>query len=147
MEMVLLGLRILAAVVLYAFLAAILGMLRRDLRSTDETKDVAQRSARLVVVETEGGVFGAGTTFVLELVTSVGRGPGNTISVPDSFASTRHALIAWRGSQWWVEDQGSRNGTLLNGVAVGRPTVIAAGDIVAVGRTAFRLERDDGPGT
>ena len=146
MEILLLGLRIAAAAALYAFLAAVFGMLRRDLQSPQETGDADQRPARLVVVDTEDRVFEAGTSFVLQPVTSIGRGPDNTIPVPDSFASTRHALIARRGSQWWIEDQGSRNGTLLNGVPVGRPTVIAAGDIVSVGRTGFRLERADGPG-
>jgi pSer/pThr/pTyr-binding forkhead associated (FHA) protein len=144
MDLLLLGLRLLAAAILYAFLAALLVMLWRDLQGAADRREATHPSARLIVLETTERVLEAGTAFVLQRVTSVGRGPGNTISIPDSFVSGHHALLSWRGSQWWLEDQGSRNGTLLNGVPVGRPTVITAGDIVGVGRTEFKLEMDDG---
>jgi hypothetical protein len=147
MEELLLGLRILAAAILYSFLGALLLMLRRDLRSDSGRSEAAKPSAKLIVIDSEERVLETGTTFPLAAVTSIGRGPGNTISIADSYASTHHALISWRGSQWWLEDQGSRNGTMLNGEPIVAPTVVASGDIVGVGRTAFRLEGGDGPGS
>jgi pSer/pThr/pTyr-binding forkhead associated (FHA) protein len=146
MEFVLLGLRILAAILLYAFLGLLLSTLWRDLRITPTRSEMTKMTARLVVVETAESVLETGTAFVVQPVTSIGRGPGNTISVPDSYASVRHALLTWRGSQWWLEDQGSRNGTLLNGLPVTGSTVVTTGDIVRVGRCDFRLECDDGLG-
>jgi predicted component of type VI protein secretion system len=146
MEILLLGLRLAAAAALYAFLGAVLLALRRDLVSTQQPAGSVRTSARLVVLDAEEPVLEAGTTFALHPVTSIGRGADNTITIADSFASTRHALVSWRGNQWWVEDLGSRNGTQLNGVAVHQPTVVASGDTVAVGRTIFRMELYDGPG-
>jgi hypothetical protein len=145
MEGLLLGLRVAAAAALYGFLVALLLMLRRDLGAEEDRPEGSQPAARMVVLETEDRVLEAGTVFVLQPLTSIGRGRDNTISIPDSFASTHHALVSWRGSQWWLEDQGSRNGTLINGLAVDRPVVVTTGDVISIGRTAFRLEREDGP--
>ena len=145
MDVLLLALRILSAVVLYAFLGALLVVLWRDLQQTADRSEATHPSARLVVVETPERFVEAGTAFALQPVASIGREPSNTIAIPDSYASAHHALLTWRDGQWWLEDQGSRNGTLLNGVPVTGPTVVTTGDILGIGRTEFRLERGDGP--
>jgi pSer/pThr/pTyr-binding forkhead associated (FHA) protein len=49
-------------------------------------------------------------------------------------------LLTLREGQWWLEDQGSRNGTLLNGTRIAGPTVVSAGDVIGVGRTQLKLE-------
>jgi hypothetical protein len=144
MDVLLLALRILAAVALYAFLGALLVALWRDLRRSGDRGEATHSSARLVVVNTPERAIETGTVFVLQPVTSLGREPSNTIAIPDSYASAHHALLTWTGGQWWLEDQGSRNGTFLNGVPVSSPTVVTTGDIVGVGRIEFRLERTDG---
>ena len=64
--------------------------------------------------------------------TNIGRA-SNTIVVTDDFASSRHARISRKGSQWWLEDLESSNGTLLNGVEIDRPSVITNGDVISIG--------------
>jgi hypothetical protein len=145
MAYLLLGLRLLAAAVLYAFLIAVFGMLRRDLRAASTPGTAPQRSARLVAVDSQDPAIEIGTVFPLRPVTSIGRGPTNTISIHDDYASTRHALVSLRRGQWWLEDLASRNGTYLNGTAVAKPIVLAGGDVIAIGRTELRLECEDGP--
>ena len=81
-----------------------------------------------------------GTTFPLQPITSIGRSPANTILIPDTYASAQHTLLTWREGQWWLEDRGSRNGTVLNDVRINGPTVVSAGDIIGVGRTQLKLE-------
>jgi pSer/pThr/pTyr-binding forkhead associated (FHA) protein len=39
-----------------------------------------------------------------------------------------------------LEDQASRNGTLLNGTRLTGPTVVSAGDVIGVGLTQLKLE-------
>jgi pSer/pThr/pTyr-binding forkhead associated (FHA) protein len=73
-------------------------------------------------------------------VTSIGRSPGNTIVIPDTYASSQHALLTWREGQWWLADQNSRNGTTLNGAAIQNPTIVSSGDVIGVGRMQLRLE-------
>jgi hypothetical protein len=144
MDILLLVLRLLLVVLLYAFLAAVLLMLWRDLRQATVGSARARSHGRLVVLHTTDEALAVGTAFPLQAVTSIGRSPANTISIPDSYASGQHALLTWREGQWWLEDQHSRNGTLLNGVRISDPTVVSAGDVVSVGHMQFKLELDGG---
>jgi pSer/pThr/pTyr-binding forkhead associated (FHA) protein len=82
-------------------------------------------------------------SFPLQPVTSIGRSPANTIVIPDTYASSQHALLTWREGRWWLRDRDSRNGTLLNAKPVEEPTVVATGDVIGVGQTKIRLEIDD----
>jgi len=142
MDVLLLALRILLVVLLYAFLAAMLLMLWRDLRRATTGHETTRPGGRLVVLDTAEERLAVGTTFPLQPVTSVGRLPSNTILLPDTYASGQHSLLTWREGQWWLEDLDSHNGTLLNGVRINGPTVISAGDVIGVGRTQLKLELD-----
>jgi hypothetical protein len=142
MDILLLGLRILLTVLLYAFLAAVFVMLWRDLRQATTAREVARPSGHLVVLQTEEDALVVGTAFPLQPVTSIGRAPTNTVAIPEPYASAQHTLLTLREGQWWLEDQGSRNGTLLNGTRVTGPTVVSAGDVIGVGRTQLKLELD-----
>ena len=72
--------------------------------------------------------------------TTLGRAESNTIVVADPYASAEHAVVAWRGGQWWLEDRDSRNGTLLNNLAIDEPLVIGQGDVIGIGHLQFRFE-------
>jgi hypothetical protein len=139
MDVLLLVLRALLAMALYAFLAVVFLMLWRDLRQTDA--DQSPRPAgKLVVIQTDTESLAKGHPFLLQPVTSIGRSPGNTICIPDTYTSAQHALLAWREGQWWLEDRESRNGTMLNGVPIDSPTIASAGDVIDIGRTQLKLE-------
>ncbi len=140
MDVLLLLLRILLVVLLYAFLAVVLLALWRDLRQAATGVERIRKEGRLVVLHTADEALAVGTAFSLQPVTSIGRSPGNTISISDTYASAQHVLLSWREGQWWLEDRKSRNGTLLNGARIDGPTVVSAGDVIGVGRTEFKLE-------
>jgi pSer/pThr/pTyr-binding forkhead associated (FHA) protein len=141
MEILLLALRILLALLLYAFLAAVVIMLWRDLRQQEGRADALKPKGRAVVVESSDELLlPVGTVLALQPVTSIGRAAGNTICVPDAYASAHHALLTWREGQWHLEDRASRNGTLLNESRIGHATVVREGDIVGIGQTKLRLE-------
>ncbi|WP_428262169.1 sigma 54-interacting transcriptional regulator [Haliangium sp.] len=74
-----------------------------------------------------------------------GDGPGAelTVKVPDLWMSSRHARIDFTFGRWVLEDQGSKNGTVVNGVTT-RRAVLADGDLVELGRTLFMF-RDGVP--
>ena len=140
MDLVLLALRVLMVALLYAFLGAMLVMLWRDLRQATGTRGIARPRAELVTVETGSEELALGERFLMQLVTSIGRSPTNLVSVSDPYSSAQHALLAWRQGQWWLQDQGSHNGTLLNGTRIEGPTVVSSGDIIGVGNTRLKLE-------
>lgn len=142
-EVVLLILRIVTGIVLVGFLGAVLAILWRDFQAavTEVTGGRLHRG-RLVVVSSSDNVLEPGSSFALLPVTSVGRGPTNSVVVRDSFASQEHALIIWRSGQWWLEDRNSSNGTLLNGEVVREPVVVSSGDVIGIGQAQLRLELD-----
>ncbi len=140
-EVILFALRVLSGALLILFMVALFVLLWRDYRGmTLEVESRRRQRGRLVVVKAEGIGIKTGTTYPLLPLTSVGRAPTNTISLNDTFASNEHALFTLRGGQWWIEDRGSSNGTLLNGYPVEEPTVISAGDVIGVGRVEMKLE-------
>jgi pSer/pThr/pTyr-binding forkhead associated (FHA) protein len=65
----------------------------------------------------------------------IGRSPRAAINLSDPTVSRVHARIERRGVDVFVEDLGSRNGTLLNGTSLVRETLIHPGDRVRIGST------------
>lgn len=57
-----------------------------------------------------------------------------TVTVDDGWLSKRHARIERDGGAFTIHDEGSRNGTFVNGVRIER-TRLEDGDLVEVGRT------------
>lgn len=66
---------------------------------------------------------------------TIGRAPERTIRVDDNRVSRRHASVAPSASGYTLIDEGSSNGTRLNGRAIeaNRPTDLADGDRIGIG--------------
>jgi len=136
----LLGLRLLSAVLLLFFLAGVAWLVYQDLRFSAMASVREQRShGHLLVIASEEGGPTIDTRFPLLPVTSIGRAQGNTIVLNDGYASSDHALITLRGTQWWLADLSSRNGTLLNDLPLTETVVVSAGDVIAVGGTQLKI--------
>ncbi len=74
----------------------------------------------------------------------VGRDPGCDIVVTDGSVSRRHARLELRGSEWWVIDQGSANGTYLNSVRVAEQA-LKSGQELRFGALAFQVDIAEDP--
>lgn len=139
----LLILRLLFLVLLYLFLMQVVIAITRDLRktTTGNTSSKAATSAlgQLVVVDSGPSAIQPGTRFNLEQQTYIGRGPTNTIQIPDSFVSSEHTHIWYERGQWFVQDAGSKNGTFVNNQPAYNPVPAKPGDIVRVGFLQFKL--------
>jgi hypothetical protein len=73
----------------------------------------------------------------------IGRDAANAIPLPqDNNASRKHATIQITGGQCVVMDNGSSNGTFVNGVRIANqmPQPLRPGDELTVGNTRFRFE-------
>jgi hypothetical protein len=145
LESAVLALRFVAVLLLYAFVGGALLLIWRDWRASagqiERTRRAAARPlGRLVVVQGGGADLTPGQSFALNVLTGLGRAPSNTVIVEDPFASTEHALLYRRDGRWWLEDLGSRNGTLLNGERLRAPAIVATGDEVGIGGVRLRIE-------
>lgn len=69
----------------------------------------------------------------------IGRADDSTLVLDDDYASTRHARISLRGSDWYVEDLGSTNGTYLDRAKVTAPLRVPLGVPIRIGKTVIEL--------
>lgn len=71
----------------------------------------------------------------------LGRGANADVFVEDVYVSDEHAEVLADDGSWSIRDLGSTNGTFLNGAKVTRPTPLAVGDQVRVGKTRLEVRR------
>ena len=69
----------------------------------------------------------------------IGRAEGCDPLLEDPAVSREHARLSFRDGRWILQDLGSRNGTRVNGVRVGRCEV-RPGDVVELGNTQLTVD-------
>ena len=69
----------------------------------------------------------------------VGRSSRSDLPVNDPFLSRQHARLFKLGEEWYVEDLGSRNTTLLNGLPVTGSLRLSQGDVLRLSETEIRV--------
>lgn len=85
---------------------------------------------------------GAGQRFRLDPPARViGRAAPADIVIDDPAISRRHCRLAPAGGAMLIEDLGSTNGTLVDGVRLGPPAILAHGALLALGPVRLRYER------
>lgn len=90
------------------------------------------------LVVTEGALKGTRITLGSQPVL-IGRADDSTLVLTDDYASTRHARLSPRGSEWYVEDLGSTNGTYLDRAKVTTAVRVPMGTPVRIGKTVIEL--------
>jgi pSer/pThr/pTyr-binding forkhead associated (FHA) protein len=68
----------------------------------------------------------------------VGRSPDNDLILRDPATSGHHARLERRGSQFFIVDLGSTNGTLVNGEPV-QEKELKGGDRITIGQNAVKF--------
>jgi hypothetical protein len=133
--LVLLVIRVVLGLILYAFLGMILLFLWKEIQS-HRASEIHYPPAFLVSAD------GSSVEVSHSLIANnrIGRAADNTLVLQDETASAHHARLSFHEGQWWLEDLGSRNGTAVNGIALEGPLVLTYGDQIAFGRVEFRME-------
>lgn len=81
-----------------------------------------------------------GSTLSLEDEVLVGRSAECDVTLADDpFVSTKHARFFRSGDNWFVEDLGSTNGTLVNAVRIGAAQMLRVDDRVQTGSAVFEV--------
>jgi pSer/pThr/pTyr-binding forkhead associated (FHA) protein len=127
--------RVLLALILYAFLGFVLIALWRDNRAADEV-DVQIPNACLTPLE------GLPDMEVIRLqhINLIGRAADNTIILQEDTVSAHHARLSYQGQQWWLDDLGSKNGTFVNELRMVEPLIITYGDVLSFGKVVLRVD-------
>jgi serine phosphatase RsbU (regulator of sigma subunit) len=77
---------------------------------------------------------------------TIGRSRDSDIFLPDQWLSRQHAEIRQKPDGYYVNDLGSKNGTLLNGGRVTEEQRLRAGDIITLGEHVLTFSLAGEPG-
>lgn len=72
-----------------------------------------------------------------------GRHSNADVVLVDNQISRRHARVWWGEGATWIEDLGSRNGTLLNGAELRAPARLSEGSIISLGESKILVSEVD----
>jgi pSer/pThr/pTyr-binding forkhead associated (FHA) protein len=131
------ALRLLLTVSLYAFLVWAFINLWRDIK-LQSTLLAARRTPPIGLTLSKNGQVFQTQRFIQAEVT-IGRDAACECPVDDEAISARHARLSYHHNQWWLEDMGSTNGTLINHEKLTIPTVVVSGDEFYCGKTVFTI--------
>ena len=138
---IILTLRVLASLSLYAFLGLIIFILWKDLINAEKTiagnlqtpitiRDISQDEVRNF---RDNEIF-------------VGRDEIAQIRFQhDEAVSNMHARLFYKENNWWVEDLLSTNGTFLNQNPINTPAIIISGDQITCGKTTIEITMENNP--
>ena len=108
-------------------------------KATPKTRKTAPKNQAITtLLVTEGPLTGSSLQLTDRPVI-VGRAPTSTLVLDDDYASAQHARIFLQDGQWYVEDLGSTNGTVVGGVRITAPIPLAANTPVRFGQTIVEL--------
>lgn len=150
-SVLMLVLRIALLVALWLFILFALNSMRRDTnktagvnqtaRTTKKSRGVApaRKQAPKQIAIMDGPLKGSHMPLgTLEEIV-IGRAQECDFVLGDDFASSRHARLFRRGSEWFLEDLESRNGSFLAGNRIDQAERVSVGVDMKFGRSIVRL--------
>lgn len=144
------GLRIGLLILLWLFILVALNAMRRDankaagsyqaLKAEPAAPRVKGRTVSAREIKIVDGPL-AGSHMALSGLEdfTLGRAQDCDFVLGDDYASSRHARLFRRGSQWFVEDLESRNGTFVGGSRIDQPEHVGVNTDIKLGRSTVRL--------
>jgi hypothetical protein len=134
---ILLGLRILAALALYAFLGWALFLLWRSLRQ--EALELSSRQVTPLDLCVEAPDEEKVTLHFTSGEVVIGRNEDCECKLKHGTVSARHSRLTFHHKQWWLDDLQSTNGTKLNDETLRTPTVVVNGDTIRCGEISLTV--------
>ncbi len=131
---------------LYLFLFLVMAVVWQEMRQqigkAGNRKAGPTAPGRLRVIQSGSDPnLTAGVLLALKNQATLGAATDNDLVLADEFVSARHTRLRWDGAGWWLEDLGSRNGTLVNGLIIAphTPQPISFGTHITIGDVEFEL--------
>ncbi len=128
---ILLIIRLEMALTLYGFLGWAVWTLWRDIKRQNELMAARRIPGITLTKQVKSGEvsFEFSTPEVL-----IGRDQICDLILEEKTVSAEHTRLSYHHGNWWVEDLGSRNGTLLNLEPLSTPVVVVSGDELQLGQ-------------
>jgi pSer/pThr/pTyr-binding forkhead associated (FHA) protein len=137
-------LRLLLAIALYAFLGWTLWNLLREFKQQGDKLATQKKPAITLSIKIEDGQESRRQFSQPQIL--IGRDTKCDVSTIDEALSAHHARLSHHHGQWWLEDLNSTNGTFLNREKLTTPAVVITGDHFKCGNTVFSIQVEDSDG-
>jgi pSer/pThr/pTyr-binding forkhead associated (FHA) protein len=137
-------LRLILAIALYAFLGWALWNLLREFKQQGDTLAARKKPAIALSIRSEQGKESQRQFSQPQVM--IGRDTKCDVAVMDEAMSAHHARLTHHHGQWWLEDLNSTNGTFLNQEKLMTPAVVITGDHFKCGNTVFGIQVEDSEG-
>ena len=99
-------------------------------------KDEEHRSClRIIHGEPKGATF-----LLARRKNTIGRDGANVIVLGDEEISNKHAVVCFEEGDYWVEDQRSKNGVMVNGCRIRGRAPLFHHSVIEIGTTILRFE-------
>ena len=138
---VVLLLRLILAITLYAFLGWALWTLLQELKQQGDK--LALQKTPMLTLHFKIGGGKEGTQHFSQPEVMIGRDTNCDLAVMDEALSAHHARLTHHHGQWWLEDLNSTNGTFLNREILTTPAVVITGDQFKCGNTVFDIRVEE----
>jgi len=109
-----------------------------DAEPRDSTPSHKERAGLVLLYAANFEQLSPAYVFVSPELT-IGRDPSNLISVPEQAVSRQHARIYSRDTRWFLQDLGSRNGTMVDGSYVSHEVELEPNHEIRVGDAMFKF--------
>lgn len=137
-------LRLLLAIALYAFLGWALWTLLQEFKQQGDKLAVQKKPAITLYIKIGRGLENVRRFLQPEVM--IGRDPNCDLAMIDEALSAHHARLTHHHGQWWLEDLNSTNGTFLNREKLNTAAVVITGDQFKCGNTVFGIQVEDSDG-
>ncbi len=134
---IVLVLRILLTLGLYAFLGWTLWIIWQDIKQTGLR--VVARKIPAIRLEVRTRNRAPALRSFSQAEVTLGRDPSCDLQLEDETVSVRHARLSYHHGQWWVEDLDSTNGTSLNKEKLSTAAVLMTGDEIKCGKVRVNV--------
>jgi len=137
-------LRLLLAIALYAFLGWTLWNLLREFKQQSDKLATQKKPGITLSIKPDQGSESKRQFSQPEIL--IGRDTKCDVSITDEALSAHHARLTYHHGQWWLEDLDSTNGTFLNREKLTTSAVVITGDHFKCGNTVFGIQVEDSDG-
>ena len=126
--------------IVYLFILKVVKMVYLDISDTRRARRMVTEGMAYLKLTGKKRTFDFRVydTYAIKEENKIGRSRKNDICIPAPFMSATHARIFFADGEFYIQDTGSTNGTLHNGVFVGNYTVpLKSGDKISFGDLKF----------
>ncbi|MFA9397524.1 MAG: FHA domain-containing protein [Clostridiaceae bacterium] len=124
--------------IIYIIIFISLKLMYKDFKG--ENKNRIKKTLGLEVIRgTSDADFKKGAVIPLYEKTTIGRQGNNTIVIDNPYVSKIHAVIYVRNNDYYLEDNNSTNGIILNGERIIGTVKLKKNDEISIGRVIFKV--------